>query len=174
MSTITTPRLTLTPLDLPTYEAIFAGMSELSKHLNLSVPDEFSVFGLEPFQYTYNKLKANPGDATWWLYLFILPEQRALAGVGGYKGPPDAQGMVEIGYSIYEEFQSQGLATEAATGLINQAFDHPEIQLVQAHTLAEENASVRVLKKGGMTFTGEFNDPDDGLIWQWQIGRSET
>ncbi|GAB2569732.1 GNAT family N-acetyltransferase [Spirosoma areae] len=174
LPTITTPRLTLTPVDLPTYEAIFAGMPELSRHLNLSVPHEFSIFGLEPFQYVYDKLKANPQDLDWWLYLFISPEQQALAGVGGYKGPPDKQGMVEIGYSIYEDFQNQGLATETAQALIEQAFAHPEISLVQAHTLAEENASVRVLKKCGMTFTGEFDDPDDGLIWQWQIRRNRA
>ena len=172
MSTITTPRLTLLPVDLPTYEAIFAGMPQLSNYLNVSVPAVFSDFGMEPYRYTYEKLKANPGDGDWWLYLIILTEQRALAGGGGYKGPPDEQGMVEIGYSIYDNYRRQGLATEAAKALILNAFENPEVAVVQAHTLAEQNASVRLLKNCGMSFTGAFDDPEDGPIWQWQLPRS--
>lgn len=105
MPTITTPRLKLTFLDLPTYEAIFAGMLKLRKYLNLSVPEEFSVFGLEPFQYTYNKLKANPGDGNWWLYLFILPDQQALAGVSGYKGPPMRRAWSRLGTLFTRNFR---------------------------------------------------------------------
>lgn len=171
MPVIHTPRLTLTPVDLPTYEAIFAGMPELGKHLNVSVPTVFSEFGLEPYRYSYEQIKENPASAQWWTYLFTYSQRQALAGVGGYAGAPNEQGTVEIGYSIYENFQNQGLATEAAQGLIQQAFEHPNVIIVQAHTLAEENASVCVLKKCGMVFTAEIESPEDGALWQWQIGQ---
>jgi RimJ/RimL family protein N-acetyltransferase len=157
-------------MDIPTYEALFAGMDELGRHLNISVPEVFDPeFGLDPYRYSYDKLRSNPAEIMWWLYLFIHPADRALAGMGGYKGPPDPQGMVEIGYQIYESYRKQGLATEAANGLINHAFEHPEVKVVQAHTLAEENASVQVLKKCGLVFSGALDDPDDGPIWQWQL-----
>lgn len=173
MSAIITPRLTLLFIDLPTYEALFAGMDELGRHLNVQVPAVFDPeFGMDPYRYTYNKLLNNPDESPWWLHLFIHQQDRALAGMGGYKGPPDGQSMVEIGYQIYEPYRNQGLATEAANGLINRAFEHPDINIVQAHTLAEENASVRVLKKCGMTFVQAIDDPDDGAIWQWQLLRS--
>ncbi len=46
---ITTPRLTLLPIDLPTYELIFAGMDELGSHLNVQVPAVFDPeFGMDP------------------------------------------------------------------------------------------------------------------------------
>lgn len=171
--TITTPRLTLQSTDLPTYEALFAGMDELGRHLNVRVPAVFDPeFGMDPYRYSYDKLRNNPDEIQWWLYLFIHPADRALAGMGGYKGPPDEHGMVEIGYQIYEPYRNRGLVTEAAIGLINRAFEHPDVMIVQGHTLAEENASVRVLKKCGMVFTGAFDDPDDGPIWQWQLPRS--
>ena len=174
MPPIITPRLLLLPADVQTCEASFAGMDELSQHLNIQLPATIDLgYGAEPFRYTYDKLKSNPGDSIWWmLYLFIHPSDRTLAGMGGYKGPPDEQGMVEIGYQIYEPYRHRGLATEGAQGLISQAFGHPVVQIVQAHTLAEENASVRVLKKCGMVFTGAFDDPDDGPVWQWQLPRS--
>lgn len=171
MTAIHTPRLTLASVDLPTYKAIFAGMPELSRYLNIRVPAVFSEFGLEPYYYSYEQVKANPANAQWWTYLFVHTARQALAGVGGYAGGPDEQGIVEIGYSIYENFQNQGLATEAAQGLIQQAFKHPDVTTVQAHTLAQENASVRVLKTCGMVFTNEIESPEDGLLWQWQMGR---
>lgn len=175
MTPISTPRLTLLPVDIPTYEAIFAGMAELGKHLNVQVPPVFDPeFGMDPYRYSYDRVSNKPDEGRWWLYLFIHPSDRALAGMGGYKGPPDEQGMVEIGYQIYEPYRNRGLATESTNGLINRAFEHPEVNLVQAHTLAEENVSVRVLKKCGMVFSGAIDDPDDGPIWQWQLPRSPS
>lgn len=176
MPPTTTPRLTLLPVDLPTYDALFAGMAELGKHLDVGVPAVFDPeFGMDPYHYSYDKVKNNPAESPWWLYLFILHQpNRALAGMGGYKGPPDKEGTVEIGYQIYEPYRNQGLATEAANGLIDRAFEHPAVLTVRAHTLAEENASVGVLKKCGMVFSGAFDDPDDGPVWQWQLGRNHA
>lgn len=173
MPLITTPRLTILPVDVPTYEAIVAGIDELGKHLNVRVPAVFDPeFGMDPYRYPYNKLRDNPDESSWWLYLFIHPADRMLVGMGSYTGPPDEQGMVEIGYQIYEPYRNRGLAAETAIGLINRAFEHPAVSVVQAHTLAEENTSVRVLKKCGMTFVQAIDDPDDGSLWQWQRHRS--
>ncbi|MFD2574655.1 GNAT family N-acetyltransferase [Spirosoma soli] len=171
MSPITTERLSLLPPDLLTYGMLFLGPSDLGFHLDISVPDVLSEFGNEPFHYVYARIGKDPSEGPWWLYLFIHREQRALVGIGGYKGKPDEQGVVEIGYEIYEPYRNQGLATEAAQGLIRWAFEHPEVTLVKAHTLAEENASVKVLRHCGMTFTDAFEDPDDGALWQWQLSR---
>lgn len=169
---ITSSRLLLQPVDVATCEAAFAGTDALSQHLNIQLPEVIDLeYGAEPFRYTYDRIANNPDDFIWWMYLLIHQQDRALAGIGGYKGPPDERGIVEIGYQIYEPYRNQGLATEGAQGLIAQAFGHPIVQIVQAHTLAEENASVRVLKKCGMAFTGAFDDPDDGPVWQWQIRR---
>ncbi|GAB3558573.1 GNAT family N-acetyltransferase [Spirosoma fluminis] len=171
MTPITTPRLTLLCLDLLTYEALFAGPAALSRHLKIKVPNVLSEFGMESFRYTQDKLMHDPTEGPWWLYLFIHRQERALVGIGGYKGKPDEYGMVEIGYEIYESHRNQGLATEAAEGLINRAFEHPEVDTVQAHTLAQENPSVRVLKRCGMKFVDAFEATDDGPIWQWEVSR---
>ncbi|GAB3642238.1 hypothetical protein GCM10027423_28740 [Spirosoma arcticum] len=99
MPSISTPRLTLLPIDLPTYELLFAGMNELGSHLNVQVPAVFDPeFGMDPYRYSYNKVKNSPDESPWWLYLFVHPADQVLVGMGGYKGPPDEQGIVEIGY----------------------------------------------------------------------------
>ncbi|QIP14322.1 GNAT family N-acetyltransferase [Spirosoma aureum] len=172
MSPISTPRLTLLPIDLPTYEALFIGPPELSQHLSIRVPDVLSEFGMDIFDYTQAKVIEDHKQGPWWLYFFIHRDDNALIGVGGYKGMPDDTGMVEIGYEIYPDYRGQGLATETAQGLINRAFEYPEVMLVKAHTLAEMSASVRVLEKCGMVFNDAFDDPNDGPVWQWQVKRS--
>jgi RimJ/RimL family protein N-acetyltransferase len=80
---------------------------------------------------------------------------------------------VEIGYAIIPAYRDRGLATEAAQGLVDYAFSHQHIQVVDAHTLAERNASTRVLKKVGMAHVGTAQDPDEGEVWHWRLKREE-
>ena len=55
--------------------------------------------------------------------------------------------------------------------MIDHAFTDPAVTMVDAHTLAENNPSVSVLKRLGMEFTGQVDDPDDGPIWHWRLTR---
>ena len=86
----------------------------------------------------------------------------------GFKGPPGADGTVEIAYMIEPEHQGNGYATEAAGALVVFAFNSGQVRLVRAHTLPESNASTRVLTKSGFRHIGEVIDPEDGLVWRWE------
>jgi [ribosomal protein S5]-alanine N-acetyltransferase len=109
----------------------------------------------------------------WRGYLFIHLEEGKLIGNGGFKGPPDAAGAVEIGYEIATEYWNRGFATQAARSLIDFAFSHQQVNAVIAHTLAEKNASNSVLQKAGMQFVAEVDDLKVGKKWRWQITRTE-
>lgn len=87
------------------------------------------------------------------------------------KGPPDQGGVVEIAYGVDPEYQGRGYATEAARALVNFAFRSGQVCLVRAHTRAENNASMRVLAKCGFEPIGEVVDPEDGLVWRWELQR---
>ena len=93
----------------------------------------------------------------------------ATVGFCGFKGPPGADGMVEIAYGVVPEHQGKGYATEAAEALVNYAFGNGQVRVVLAHTLPEANASTRVLTKCGFKQVGEFNDPEDGVVWRWEL-----
>jgi RimJ/RimL family protein N-acetyltransferase len=125
----------------------------------------------EALPYMLTSLESNPGDTRWGSYLYIHPGDQALIGMGGYKGGPDAEGMVEIGYGVANAYRGQGYATEAARALIQFAFQDDRVWKVWAHTLAEENASNHVLQKCGMRFAREFDDPQDGRLWRWELLR---
>ena len=92
-----------------------------------------------------------------------------LIGMCGFPGPPDANGIAEIAYGIAPNYQGKGYATELAAALIQFASDDPRVKAICAHTLAETNASTRVLEKCGFTKTGETIDPENNLpIWRWE------
>ena len=106
-----------------------------------------------------------------WTHGFALVHaaDQVVVGMGGFKGPPDDNGMVEIAYGIVPSYQNKGLATEAARALVRYAFASGRgIRLVRAHTLPEPNASTRVLTKCGFARVGEVLDPEDGLVWRWE------
>ena len=90
-------------------------------------------------------------------------------GMASFKGPPGADGVVEIGYGVVPDYQGHGYATEAAQALVAFAFSSGRVRVVRAHTLPEPNASTRVLAKCGFQHIGEVMDPQDGLIWRWEI-----
>jgi RimJ/RimL family protein N-acetyltransferase len=52
------------------------------------------------------------------------------------------------------------------------AFKTAEVRTVRAHTLPEGVASQRVLLKSGFTRVGEHLDPEDGLVWRFEMTRS--
>ena len=68
----------------------------------------------------------------------------------GFKGVPDGQGEVEIGYGIDPDFRSKGYTTEAAGMLIDWALQQPSCLVVTAWSDKENRASARVLEKVGM------------------------
>lgn len=80
--------------------------------------------------------------------------KRALVGSGGYFGPPDSNGTVEIGYSVLPEWQRQGYASEIVSILVSHAFTFDKVGKVIAHTSSKNKASTKVLTSCGFVNTG--------------------
>jgi len=79
---------------------------------------------------------------------------RTLLGAGGYFGPPDAGGTVEVGYSVLPEWQRRGYASEMVTLLVEHAFTFPQTNRVVAHTAEDNSASIKVLARCGFRSVG--------------------
>ena len=105
-----------------------------------------------------------PGE--WGPQLFF-DDDGALVGNGGWKGLPE-QGTAELGYAVAPSRQRRGIATAVVQELIQRA-RQAGLRAVIAHTLAEENASTKVLERCGFTRTAELIDPDEGPVWRWEL-----
>jgi len=111
-----------------------------------------------------------------WLLGFTIVDLATEEVVGscGYKGPADADGIVEIAYGIHPPFRGRGYATEAARALAMFALGNDHVTVVRAHTKLDGDASARVLTKCGFQNVGEVLDPEDGLVCRWELGRPDT
>lgn len=107
-----------------------------------------------------------------WVHGFnlVLPDGSNV-GMGSFKGPP-VKGAVEIAYAVLPEHQGKGYATAAARKMVEYAFANAaEVRTVLAHTLPDGIVSQRVLAKAGFSHVGEVQDPEDGLVWRFEIQR---
>lgn len=127
----------------------------------------------ETYHFALEFLINDPASLNWGVYVYLLAQERIVVGSGGYKGKPDHNGMVEIGYEVASEYRHRGIGGEAAQGLVAHAFSHSEVKMVDARTLPERNYSARILENLGMQYIGLDMDPDEGQVWHWRITREE-
>lgn len=168
---IVAPRVKLVPLDVALGQALQRSRKELGIALQCRLARSWTVFGLPPIMWALKVIQEDPTQAGWLTYFVLHTKTNTLIGTCGYKGKPTPKGRVEIGYEIAPAYRHQGLATEVAQALMVNAFLFPEVREVVAHTLAEENHSVQLLRHLGFTFVETLFDPDDGDIWQWVYPR---
>jgi RimJ/RimL family protein N-acetyltransferase len=169
---IETERLQLIACNKMHLNALVQSEQALADLLGVELADGWLVFA-EAAPFALQMLEANPQVLRWGMHLFLKKDENKIIGNGGFKGVPDASGMVEIGYAISPLYENQGFGTEAARGMVDYAFSWANVQMVDAHTLAEENASVKILQRCGMTRIAEKHDEEDGAIWQWRILRED-
>lgn len=122
-----------------------------------------------------DRLKKSKGPDPWaCMFRILLNPNRLEIGSCGFKGPPDANGVVEIAYEIEEPYRCQGFATEAVHSLIGYAMRIESVRVIRAHTKCEGVASERVLSKCGFKRNGQVDDPDDGLVNRWEKENDDT
>ena len=168
---IESTRLRLVPFAAEDLLALIEGVDEFERRIEVPAAEGLREFFVsdEVSADFLSRLQAATGVDPWQFGFAVI--QRTLnlvVGSVGFKGAHDADGMVEIGYGIVVAFEGAGYATEATEQLIAFAFSNPEVRLIRAHTLPENNASTRVLAKNGFAKVGEVVDPDDGPVWRWE------
>ncbi len=158
----------IAPCSIEHLEKLIEGTDVFQETYGLQVVDGYMPFK-GALQYILNQMKDSQLWHPWLPYLFVFRPDRALVGLGGFKSAPDSLRRVEIGYSVAPSYQGKGLATSAACQMIKIAFESKLVDCVYAHTLAEPNASTRVLEKCGMKKISQTVDPDVGNVWRWEI-----
>jgi [ribosomal protein S5]-alanine N-acetyltransferase len=165
-----TASLSMIPITLHHVEKLIEGSAAFESAYHMPVSDGYLEFP-EVLEFWRTEMQDDPSGDEWGTYLIIHRADHALIGLGGFKGAPDAQGRVEIGYGIATAYRGKGYATEAAQAMVDFAFGHPDVASVIAHTMPNENPSTSVLQKVGMVKIGETIDPEDGLLWRWQVNK---
>jgi [ribosomal protein S5]-alanine N-acetyltransferase len=168
MLTIRTERLDIIAATAAHLDIELKSLSDLAILLDARVPEgwppgEYDRQAMEYFRTRLLEDKAAAGWLSWYAVLRASDESAAtLVGVGGYFGPPEADGVVEIGYSIMPSFEGRGFATELVRALVSRAFASERVTCVIARTHQDNRASIRVLEKCGFSMVSP--DMVNGII----------
>ncbi|WP_404456973.1 GNAT family N-acetyltransferase [Oceanobacillus kapialis] len=103
----------------------------------------------------------------WGVWLVIEKRTSKIIGDMGFKGKPDTEGSVEIGYSILSSAQNKGYATESLRSLTTWAFNTYLVNHITAECLADNVPSSKVLEKLNMKKVKSNN----GMLY-WQLDKS--
>ncbi len=98
------------------------------------------------------------------LWTIIAKAENKMVGDLCFKGLPDANGAIEIGYGIYEDFRGNGYMAEAVGGIIQWAAKQPGVKAITASTDANNIASFTVLQKNKFIRIGESEE-----LFHWKL-----
>lgn len=166
MSLRASDELTLVASTLDHLEAELNAPDAFPALLAASVPTDWPTgeYDAGAIAYFRDRLaEGGPAVVGWYGWYAIRESEsgqpRLLVGAAGYFGPPDAEGTVEIGYSVVPRWQGRGYASQMVRALVQHAFSSGRVQRVIAHTTASNPASVAVLRRCGFIAVGAGEQP---------------
>lgn len=104
-----------------------------------------------------------PEAVDWVARAAVDEETGQVVGHGGFHGPPDERGMVELAYTTDPAFRRQGYATAMLEALLEWAADVPDVDVVRASIRPDNAASLATLAGHGFAQVGDQWDEEDGL-----------
>lgn len=81
-----------------------------------------------------------------------------------FKGEPNSEGEIEIGYGTQPQFLGKGFMKEAVGGIIEWAKIQPKVKSIFAETLKDNIASFTILEKNNFVKVGET-----AILFQWRL-----
>ena len=167
MTKLQTKRLQLIPLTLNQLQHYITTPYQLEQDLQLNLSREIITDRVyRAIEMKISKMKqADLTQHLWFTYwLIVIKEDQYGAGLVGFKGIPNNQGVTEIGYGIDSTHRNKGYMTEAVKKLIEWAFKNTKCKTIIAPNTQKANiASNTVLKKARMYIYGET---EEALNWK--------
>jgi [ribosomal protein S5]-alanine N-acetyltransferase len=98
---------------------------------------------------------------TFWTIIF--KQENVMVADLCFKGEPNANGEIEIGYGTYPAFEGKGFMTEAVGEMIKWAFEQPNVQSVTAQTDPANIASQKILRKNNFV---QYGQTEGNILWR--------
>lgn len=159
-SKLETERLEIIPFTLEQLKLLLKSTKEFEEKYNvIYAAEELSGFIYNIFVEQTKLIEKYPSEhlfLTFWF--FKLKKENKLIGSACFKGAPNKNGEIEIGYGIEESFKNQGYTTEAVKKMIAWALKQEGVSKVIAETDKGNLASQRILLKCNMEFKKQTTD----------------
>ena len=167
-----TARLTLFATELKHFELVMQSKKLLGEYLGMNVPPSFPE-SEDALPWFYDLVRADEALVGWLSFWALHRADNALIASVGFKGKPDANGKIEIGYSVIPEYRRQGFASEMVEAALGYGFANPAVTAILAQTRVDNFPSMKVLERFGMKQTGTSHDEDEGEMFVWKLKRDE-
>lgn len=106
--------------------------------------------------------ESDPASAAWVTGIIRDERLRVAVGAAGFHGPPDASGMVEIGYRVDPAHRRRGYARAAFEALLERAAREPAVRRVRVTISPGNLPSLSLIGRYGFVRIGEQWDDEDG------------
>ena len=170
------PRIRIVHVSQPTHAALAA--EDLDEANRLSPVPLGPVFVTDSFRSTFarraTQLLEHPEDEPWVTGIIWDEDQGVAVGAAGFHGSPDADGMVEVGYSVDPAYRRRGYARAAMQELLDRAVAHPEVRVLRASISPDNIPSLSLVASFGLERNGEQWDEEDGLELIFEIATSSA
>jgi RimJ/RimL family protein N-acetyltransferase len=118
---------------------------------------------LGTWRYRADQVAIDPTDAGWVTGVIWVDDVDVAVGTAGFHGPPDEEGMVEVGYSVDPQYRRRGYARAALVELLARAAREPGVSRVRASIRPDNIPSRDLVLSYGFVAVGEQLDEVDGL-----------
>ncbi|MBL7254005.1 GNAT family N-acetyltransferase [Paractinoplanes lichenicola] len=115
-----------------------------------------------------DQIAQDPPAADWVVRAAVSVPDDVVVGAGGFHGPPDDDGMVEIGYSTDPAHRRRGYARAMVTELLRWAAAEPAAVTVRASIRPDNEASLATIAGFGFVHVGEQWDEEDGTEFLYE------
>ncbi len=154
---IETSRLSILPLNYPELKKylladnqleILFGLTQTNRVISKDVKEMVETFTLPNMK---NLQSGNYLFYTFWLV--IDRSMNTIVAELGFKGIPNRDGEIEIGYGTMPGFERRGYMTEAVSGMLEWARGRSDVFVMLAETNDDNLASIRIVQKNGFVFS---------------------
>ena len=114
--------------------------------------------------------QADAAQLPWLARQIGVDAEGAAVGHAGFHGPPDENGMVEVGYVVLPAHRRRGHARAMLTELLRRAGADPAVRTVRAAIRPDNAASLATIAPFGFVRTGEQWDEIDGRELLFELG----
>ncbi|MBJ7987770.1 MULTISPECIES: GNAT family N-acetyltransferase [Bacillus cereus group] len=162
MPELHTNRLIMTTFTHEMIEMLLIDKDAFSEEFSFNIHSEWPLPEYQQFfPYKINRFKETPIENKW-EGLIIHKETNTIIGDMGFKGSPDEEGAINIGYSIVPDQRGKGYASEMGKALVQWGLSQPGVKKVVATCSPDNHPSIKVLQKIGLQFT---EDKKGKLYW---------
>jgi RimJ/RimL family protein N-acetyltransferase len=109
------------------------------------------------------QIAEDPESAEWVVRAAVSEPDGAVVGHAGFHGPPDEDGMVEVGYTVDPAYRRRGYARAMVGELLRWAAEDDRVRVVRASISPDNAASLATIAGFGFVKVGEQWDDEDGL-----------